>query len=57
MKALIQFLKSHDCTVAAYAVTGGIRVAGEVSDRSGRISITVTTIPATLSACRDWLGY
>lgn len=59
MPSLIQFLKSHDCTVAAYASpqSGRIIVACYVSDPAGRVTVRADSIPATMEACKNWLGY
>ncbi len=57
VSSLISFLKSHDCTIAAYSVSNGIKVACEVADKSGRVTIQTCIISASLKAARDWLGY
>ncbi len=57
MNRILSFLKSHDCTLAAFVSRSGITVASYVTDREGRVSVRRETIAATISAARDWLGY
>ncbi len=56
---LVSFINSHDmCRVERVNPNGTLDVSSEVVHIESRKMERVTeTIPATISAARDWLGY
>lgn len=57
---LVRFIESHDgCLVESYDGPGAstIKVSSEIRQPDGTIERQTETIPATLKAVKDWLGY
>ena len=55
--ALIEFVNSHDPCRAELAGNNTLFVSTDTVLADGSIERTTETIPATLQAARDWLGY
>lgn len=56
-EALVRFIRQHDPCDATITPDGRLNVTTDEVDTSGNVSRVVETIPATLKATRNWLGY
>jgi hypothetical protein len=57
LTALIDFVNSHDPCRAEPAGTNTLLVSTEAVLADRNVERITETIPATLKAARDWLGY
>ncbi len=57
MNSLIYFINSHDGCKVESSTSSHLTVSSYVVLADGTLTRESQTIPATLSAARDWLGY
>lgn len=56
-ESLVKFIRQHDPCDAFVLKNGDLRVITDEVHADGTVHRVYETIPATLKAVRDWLGY